>query len=61
MQYCTGPTLCRLMRVTIRALAARMQIPMCRIRQGRGTGLTCPHAARDWLQAMTGVDPGPQR
>ena len=61
MLYLTGPTLCQLMRrhkVTIRALAARMQIPLCRIRQVRVHGLTDRHAARDWLEAITGQDPG---
>jgi hypothetical protein len=61
MLYLTGPTLCRLMRrhqVTIRLLAQRMAIPMCRIRQVRQTGLADRHAARDWLEAITGQDPG---
>ena len=61
MFYLTGPTLCRLMRrqrVTIRDLAQRMAIPMSRIRQVRTSGLTDRHAARDWLEAITGQDPG---
>jgi hypothetical protein len=57
-----GPVLCALMRrhhVRIRTLAQRLGISMRRIRQVRQTGLTCPHAARDWVQAITGTDPGP--
>ena len=62
MLYITGPTLCRLMHrhhVTIRALAQRMQIPQTRIRRVRVHGLADRHAARDWLEAITGHDPGP--
>jgi len=61
MLYLTGPTVCRLMRryrLTIRALAQRMDLPMTRIRQVRTSGLTDRHAARDWLEAITGQDPG---
>jgi hypothetical protein len=59
--YLTGPLLCRLMRrhrVTIPALAQRMQIPQTRIRHIRVHGLADRHAARDWLEAITGQDPG---
>ena len=62
MLYLTGPTLCRLMRrhkVTIRTLAQRMAIPMCRVRLRRCEGIADRHAARDWLEAITGQDPGP--
>jgi hypothetical protein len=47
-------------RVTSRALAQRMQIPMRRIRWVRQHGLTCPLAVRDWKEAVMGEDPGPQ-
>ena len=60
--YLTPPTIWSPMqrhRVTIRALAARMAIPLARVRQRRTQGITCPHIARDWLDAITGVDPGP--
>jgi hypothetical protein len=59
----TGPELIALMRrhkITIRALAQRMDIPLARVRQVRQHGLTCPLAVRDWLEAVTGTDPGPQ-
>jgi hypothetical protein len=62
MLYLSGPVLCALMRrhrVPIRTLAQRMGIQMRRIRQVRQDGLTCPHATRDWVQAVTGGDPGP--
>ena len=62
MLYITGPTLCRLMRrhhVTIRTLAQRMAIPMCRVRLRRQHGIDDRHVARDWLEAITGQDPGP--
>jgi hypothetical protein len=62
MLYIAGPTLCSLMRrhhVTIRTLAQRMQIPMCRIRICRQRGIVDRHVARDWLEAITGQDPGP--
>jgi 1,2-phenylacetyl-CoA epoxidase PaaB subunit len=53
--------LCRLMRrhqVTIRALAQRMDIPMTRVRYRRQHGIAEWHILRDWLEAITGVDPG---
>jgi hypothetical protein len=62
MLFLSGPVLCALMRrhgCTIRTLAQRLQIPMTRVRQVRQPGLTCPHTARDWVQAITGRDPGP--
>jgi hypothetical protein len=61
MLYLTGPTLCRLMRrhqVTIRTLAARLGVPMTRVRLWRHEGIADRHAARDWLEAITGQDPG---
>lgn len=62
MLFLRGPDLRWLMRIhqcPIRALAARLAIPMTRIRAVRSTGLTCPYSARDWLEAITGTDPGP--
>jgi hypothetical protein len=61
MLYVTGPTLCRLMHrhhVTIRLLAQRMDIPMTRIRVCRQEGIKDRHVARDWVEAITGRDPG---
>lgn len=59
----TGPQLCRLMRqhhTPMRTLAARMGIPLKRIRVMRQHGFSNPHVQRDWLQVITGTDPGPQ-
>ena len=53
-------TLMRLHKVTIRELARRIQITQTRVRYRRETGLTNPELARDWIQAITGIDPGPQ-
>ena len=61
MLYITGPILCRLMRrhhVTIRTLAQRLGVPMCRVRLRRRHGIDDRHVARDWLEAITGQDPG---
>ena len=57
-----GREIVRLMRrhhVTIRELSARMGITMKRIRQVRRDGLQHPAYIRDWVQAITGQDPGP--
>jgi len=35
-----------------------MQMPLSRIRHVRVHGLTDRHAARDWVEAITGQDPG---
>ena len=59
----TGKEICRLMRrhrTTIRSLSVTMGITHTRIRQVRQHGLTDRHAARDWLEAISGTDPGPQ-
>ena len=59
--HLSGPDLRRLMRrhrVTIRMLAQRMDIPMTRIRACLTHGLTDWNVVRDWVQAITGVDPG---
>lgn len=45
--------------VTIRELASRVQYPMTTVRRVRRSGLASRLAARDWVQAITGVDPGP--
>ena len=61
MLYITGPTLCRLMRrhrLTIRTLAQRLGVPMTRVRLRRQHGIKNRHVARDWLEAITGQDPG---
>jgi transcriptional regulator with XRE-family HTH domain len=50
-------TLMRRHKMTIRDLAKRTQITQQRIRLRRETGLD-PETARDWIQAITGVDPG---
>lgn len=60
----TGKQLISLMRrhaVTIRELKARTGITLQRIRQVCKSGLTEPNAVRDWVQAITGTDPGPIR
>lgn len=46
-------------RVSIRSLAFRLGTTLNRIREVRSEGLQCPLAIRDWLQAITGDDPGP--
>lgn len=57
-----GPELVRLMRkhkVTIESLAFRLGTSRKRVRQVRNTKLDDPLAVRDWIQAITGEDPGP--
>ena len=57
----SGSGLRQLMRrhhVTIRALAQRMDIPMTRVRYRRQSGIAEWPVLRDWLEAITGVDPG---
>ena len=49
----------RVNHVTIRELSARMQITQKRNRQIREIGLDNPNAIRDWIQGITGSDPGP--
>jgi len=61
MLYLSGPTLCHLMRrhhVTIRTLAQRLGVPMTRVRIRRQQGIADRHVARDWIEAITGQDPG---
>jgi hypothetical protein len=62
--WAAGPWLCRLMRLhklTIRDLARRLDVPLKTVRRRRATGIGInePHVLRDWLQAITGIDPGP--
>lgn len=60
----TGREIVSLMRkhgVTIRELSRRMQVTQKRIRQVRETGLDHPDFARDWIEQITGTDPGPPR
>jgi hypothetical protein len=61
MLYLSGPTLRRVMRrhyVTIRILAQRLAISMKQVRSCRQCGIADRHVARDWLEAITGQDPG---
>jgi len=45
-------------KVTIRALAKKMQITIKRVREVREKGLRGP-SVRDWMEHITGNDPGP--
>jgi succinate dehydrogenase/fumarate reductase-like Fe-S protein len=57
----SGKSVCKLMRehkVTIAGLKDATGITMKRIRVVREAGLTDHYAIRDWLQAITGTDPG---
>ncbi|MFO0941567.1 MAG: hypothetical protein U0930_12465 [Pirellulales bacterium] len=61
-QSLTGKEIVRLMRKngkTIESLSFRMGIPQKRIRQIREKGTADVLAIRDWMEAITGVDPGP--
>ena len=51
-------SLMRRSHVTIRELAKRIGITMKRIRDVRATGLGDANAIRDWVEAITGKDPG---
>ncbi len=51
-------TLMRRHRVTIRALAQRLDIPMTRVRSRRLQGIEEWNVIRDWVEAITGTDPG---
>jgi hypothetical protein len=44
--------------VTIRTLAARLDVSMDRVRTRRGDGIAERHIARDWTEAITGEAPG---
>jgi hypothetical protein len=52
-------SLMRKHKKTIRGLSFAMGITQKRIRQVRAQGLTDPLSIRDWLEAITGEDPGP--
>jgi hypothetical protein len=57
----TGKEVVRLMRVwrvSIRDLKIKTGITMKRIRQVRESGTTDGFHTRDWVQAITGTDPG---
>ena len=51
--------LMRTHKVTIRALTAQMGITIKRVRHVRQHGLAEPHVIRDWIEGITGHDPGP--
>lgn len=58
----SGEDVCRLMRKhkkTIKQLSFMLGITCKRIRQVRDSGLDDPLAVRDWLEKITGEDPGP--
>ncbi len=58
----SGVEVIRLMRkhkVTIESLAFRLGTTQKRVRKIRNTKLDDPLAVRDWIQAITGEDPGP--
>lgn len=59
--YMNGRDVCKLMRqhgVTIRDLKARTGITLRRIRDVRMVGLAGPYQCRDWVEMITGRDPG---
>ena len=44
--------------VTMRELKRRMGISLTRIRRARDAGVFGVNVARDWVEAITGKDPG---
>lgn len=61
LRYLSAESLRRLMRrhhVTIRELARRVGCTQVRVKMFRKAGIGCRHAARDWIEAITGQDPG---
>jgi hypothetical protein len=40
-------------KVTVRELAARLQMPMTKVRYVMKNGVSCEHALTDWLEAIT--------
>jgi hypothetical protein len=60
--HVSGPELTRIMRqhkVSIANLAFRLGTTQKRFREARSVGLSDTLAVRDWLEAITGTDPGP--
>ena len=58
----TGEDIVRLMRehrITIPILASQLGLSQRRVRLLKHTGLTDAAVIRDWLEAITGQDPGP--
>ena len=58
----TGEDIVRLMRkhrMTIPILASQLGLSQRRVRLLKHTGLTDAAVIRDWLEAITGQDPGP--
>lgn len=59
--FLSGPDIRTMMRrnkVTIKELSKRTQFTQKRVRQVRNYGLKDAYAIRDWVQAITGTDPG---
>jgi hypothetical protein len=40
-------------KVTVRELAARLQMPMAKVRRVMQHGVSCESALNDWLEAIT--------
>ncbi len=58
----SGKDLIRLMRqhrLTIASLAIRIGVTQKRVRELREEGIHNPRVIRDWIEAITGQDPGP--
>jgi hypothetical protein len=56
-----GRDVCRLMRrhgVKTRDLKARSGLTIRAIREARAAGIVGPYRVRDWVQAISGSDPG---
>ena len=51
-------TLMRCYSVGIRALAQRLDVPMRWVQQVRAEGVQGEAYVRDWIQGITGLDPG---
>ena len=48
----------RCYHVGIRELAQKLDVPIRRVRQVRAEGVQGEAYVRDWIQAVTGLDPG---
>jgi hypothetical protein len=46
-------------RMTIELFASKLGTTQKRVRKLRGIGIADPLTVRDWIQAITGTDPGP--